>query len=51
MITGLVLFLIVKVYDAYQNRKRASGEADAAEEPDEQVMLLREIRDALVIRN
>jgi large conductance mechanosensitive channel len=50
VITGAVLFAIVKVYDAYQNRKRESGEESAADEPDEQVMLLREIRDALVIR-
>ncbi|MDP9331970.1 MAG: MscL family protein [Actinomycetota bacterium] len=50
VITGLVLFLIVKVYDAYQNRKRAAGEESAGEEPDEQVMLLREIRDALITR-
>lgn len=50
LITGLVLFLIVKVYDGYQNRKREAGEEAAGEEPDEQVMLLREIRDALVIR-
>ena len=51
VITGLVLFMIVKVYDSYQNRKRGAGEGDAGEEPDEQVMLLREIRDALVTRN
>ena len=51
VITGLVLFLIVKVYDSYQNRKRAAGEEVAGEEPDEQVMLLREIRDALVTRD
>jgi large conductance mechanosensitive channel len=50
IITGLVLFLIVKMYDGYQNRKRAAGEADATEEPEEQVMLLREIRDALIVR-
>ena len=50
VITGLVLFVIVKMYDAYQNRKRESAEASAGDEPDEQVMLLREIRDALVIR-
>ena len=50
VITGAVLFLIVKVYDAYQTRKREAGEESAAAEPDEQVMLLREIRDALVIR-
>ncbi len=49
-ITGLVLFLIVKMYDAYQNRKRAAGEEGAGTEPDEQVMLLREIRDALTMR-
>ena len=51
VITGLVLFMIVKVYDSYQNRKRGAGEGDAGLEPDEQVMLLREIRDALVTRN
>ena len=51
VITGLVLFLIVKMYDTYQNRKRATGEEGAGTEPDEQVMLLREIRDALVTRN
>ena len=51
VITGLVLFLIVKTYDTYQNRKRAAGEEGAGVEPDEQVMLLREIRDALVTRN
>jgi large conductance mechanosensitive channel len=50
VITGLVLFLIVKGYDAYQNRKREAGEESATDQPDEQVMLLREIRDALVIR-
>jgi large conductance mechanosensitive channel len=50
VITGLVLFLIVKTYDTYQNRKRAAGEEGAGVEPDEQVMLLREIRDALVLR-
>jgi large conductance mechanosensitive channel len=50
VITGLVLFAIVKMYDAYQNRKRESAEASAEDEPDEQVMLLREIRDALVLR-
>ena len=50
VITGLVLFVIVKAYDAYQDRKREAGEESAADEPDEQVMLLREIRDALVIR-
>ena len=40
----------MKVYDSYQNRKRGAGEGDAGLEPDEQVMLLREIRDALVTR-
>jgi large conductance mechanosensitive channel len=50
VITGLVLFLIVKAYDGYQNRKREAGEESASDQPDEQVMLLREIRDALVIR-
>jgi len=50
VITGFVLFMIVKVYDAYQSRRRSAGEVDAGEEPDEQVMLLRQIRDALVAR-
>ena len=50
IITGVVLFLIVKAYDSYQNRKREAGEESASDQPDEQVMLLREIRDALVIR-
>ena len=50
VITGLVLFMIVKAYDTYQSRRRSAGEEDAGEEPDEQVMLLRQIRDALVTR-
>ena len=45
LITGLVLFFIVKAYDAYRARKKASGEED--EEVSEDTELLREIRDLL----
>jgi large conductance mechanosensitive channel len=45
-ITGAVLFLIVKGYDTYRSRKKAAGEE--VEEPTEDTLLLREIRDALV---
>lgn len=45
VITGLVLFFIVKVYDAYRARKQASGEED--EPASEDIALLREIRDLL----
>jgi large conductance mechanosensitive channel len=48
VITGAVLFLIVKGYDAYRARKKAAGEE--VEEPSEETLLLREIRDALVAR-
>ena len=45
LITGLVLFFIVKAYDAYRARKKASGEEDEAATED--IELLREIRDLL----
>jgi large conductance mechanosensitive channel len=45
LITGFVLFLIVKAYDAYRARRKGSGEEP--EEPTEEIVLLREIRDAL----
>jgi len=45
VITGLVLFLIVKAYDAYRSRKTAAGEEP--EEPSEEVLLLRRIAGAL----
>lgn len=45
VITGLVLFLIVKTYDAYRSRKAAAGEEP--EEPSEEVVLLRRIAGAL----
>ncbi|HVJ97174.1 MAG TPA: MscL family protein, partial [Acidimicrobiia bacterium] len=45
VITGLVLFAIVKMYDAYRARKQASGEED--EPASEDIALLREIRDLL----
>jgi large conductance mechanosensitive channel len=46
VITGAALFLVVKGYDLYRSRKRAAGEE--VEEPTEDTLLLREIRDALV---
>ena len=42
VITGLVLFLIVKAYESYTVRKKASGEAEP-EQPDESIELLRQI--------
>ena len=45
LITGLVLFFIVKAYDTYRARKQASGEED--EPASEDIALLREIRDLL----
>ncbi len=45
LITGLVLFFIVKAYDAYRARKKAAGEEDEAATED--IELLREIRDLL----
>lgn len=45
VITGLVLFLIVKTYDAYRSRRTAAGEEP--EEPSEEVVLLRRIAGAL----
>jgi len=45
VIIGAVLFGIVKLYEAYQARKKAAGEE--LEEPGEDVVLLREIRDLL----
>jgi large conductance mechanosensitive channel len=45
---ALVLFLIVKAYDAYRARKKAAGEE--VEEPTEELLVLREIRDALLSR-
>ncbi len=49
LIIGAVLFGIVKVYEAYQARKKANGEEDEAE-PTEEAILLREIRDLLQAR-
>ena len=49
VITGAALFLVVKGYDLYRSRKRAAGEE--VEEPTEDTLLLREIRDALVTRS
>lgn len=46
VLTGLVLFGIVKAYEAYQARKHARGEEDEPE-PTQETILLREIRDLL----
>jgi len=48
-ITGLVLFLVVKTYDAYRARKTAAGEEP--EEPTEEVVLLRRIATVLEARS
>jgi large conductance mechanosensitive channel len=45
LITGAVLFLIVKAYDTYRERKAAAGEEP--ETPSEEVVLLRRIADAI----
>ena len=44
LITGAVLFAIVKAYDAYRERRRRGEEP---EDPSEDVVVLREIRDLL----
>lgn len=44
VIIGFVLFLIVK---AFNQAKALAGKTDPEEEDDEQIVLLREIRDAL----
>lgn len=49
VIIAAALFVVVKAYEAMQARRKASGE-DAAEEPTEEVALLREIRDSLKSR-
>jgi len=48
-ITGAVLFLVVKTYDAYRARKAAAGEEP--EEPTEEVVLLRRIATVLEARS
>jgi large conductance mechanosensitive channel len=50
VLVGLVLFAMVKVYDTYQARQKAESDA-APEEPNEEIVLLREIRDALASRS
>jgi len=45
LITGLVLFAIVKAYDTYRARRRPGGEEPEA--PSEDIAVLREIRDLL----
>jgi large conductance mechanosensitive channel len=48
VIIGAVLFLIVKAYDTYRERRKASG--DEPESPTEEIVLLRRIADALDAR-
>lgn len=45
LITGLVLFAMVKAYDTYRARRKRAGDED--EDVTEDVELLREIRDLL----
>jgi large conductance mechanosensitive channel len=49
LITGAVLFLVVKAYEAYRARKTAAGEEP--EEPTEEVVLLRRIATVLEARS
>ncbi len=49
VIIGVVLFGIVKAYDSYRERRKASGEEPAA--PTEEIVLLRRIADALDARS
>lgn len=46
LIVAFVMFLVVKAYNAMQNRMEQAGE-EAPAEPTEDVVLLREIRDSL----
>ena len=48
VIIGVVLFLLVKAYDAYRERRKAAG--DEPEAPTEEIVLLRRIADALETR-
>lgn len=45
VIIGLALFVVVKAYEKMQERRKAAGED--VEDPSEEVVLLREIRDSL----
>lgn len=45
LIIALALFVVVKAYEKMQERRKTSGEE--AEDPSDEVVLLREIRDSL----
>ncbi len=47
LIIGVVLFLIVKAYNAIFERTKRRGDDSEVTEPGEDVLLLREIRDVL----
>ncbi len=52
LITAIVLFLIIKTFNAAKEkadklRKKEEAEEEAAAEPSEEILLLREIRDSL----
>ena len=52
LITAIVLFLIIKTFNAAKDkadklRKKEEAEEAAAAEPSEEILLLREIRDSL----
>lgn len=50
IIIGAVLFMMAKAYNTYQAKKQAAAEAAGEETADEQIVLLREIRDSLASR-
>ena len=50
VIIGFVLFLIVKAFNAMLEAARRQGREDEINEPGEDVVLLREIRDTLRMR-
>jgi large conductance mechanosensitive channel len=50
VIIGFVLFLIVKAFNKMLEAARRQGREDEINEPGEDVMLLREIRDSLRMR-
>jgi len=50
VITGFVLFLIVKLYNRVLEMSKRRGQDDEVTEPGEDVLLLRDIRDSLRMR-
>jgi len=50
VVIGLILFLVVKAYNRAVDMARREGKTEETEEDSAEVVLLREIRDALVDR-